>query len=219
MDFQSTRRSNRMKSSPGCLIPGQIMYNLYMQPLPFPMLETERLVLRKITLEDTDALFSLYSSPEVVKFINLEVMERPDQAVELIARFEALRESGQGLRWGVFLLEDNRLIGTCGYKEWDAGRFHAEISYDLAPGNWGSGYMREALVAILDYGFHQMNLRRVEGLVDPADTRSHNLLTGLGFRMEGLLREHDYIKGQFQDDMVFALLHHDWEADNKDQPS
>src|SRR3972149_2413104 len=140
------------------------------------------------------------------------------QALQLIERFEALRESGQGLRWGVFLLEDNRLIGTCGYKEWDAGRFHAEISYDLAPGNWGSGYMREALVAILDYGFHQMNLRRGEGLVDPADTRSHNLLTGLGFRMEGLLREHDYIKGQFQDDMVFALLHHDWEADKKDKP-
>ena len=80
-------------------------------------------------------------------------------------------------------------------------------------------WCRYLAVFDLDYGFHQMNLRRVEGLVDPADTRSHNLLTGLGFRMEGLLREHDYIKGQFQDDMVFALLHHDWEADNKDQPS
>ena len=189
------------------------MYNLPMQPSPFPTLETERLVLRRILSEDAKELFSLYSSPEVVKFIDQDAMTDLDQADELIAKFDELYASGTGLRWGVFLLEDNRLIGTCGYKEWDPDRFHAEISYDLAPGSWGSGYMREALVAVLDYGFHQMNLRRVEGLVDPADARSHNLLTGLGFRMEGVLREHDFIKGQFQDDMVFALLHHDWVED------
>jgi len=191
------------------------MYNLIMQRTPFPTLETERLVLREITQPDANELYALYSSPEVVKYIELAPLANLDQALDLIKRFDRLIESGKGLRWGIFLLEDNQLIGTCGYKEWDTARFRAEVNYALAPTSWGSGYMREALVAVLDYGFHQMNLRRVEGLVDPADTRSHNLLTGLGFRMEGVLREHDFIKGQFQDDMVFALLHHDWEEDNK----
>jgi ribosomal-protein-alanine N-acetyltransferase len=186
-----------------------------MEPKPFPTLETERLTLRRMTQADADGLFVLYARPEVVKFINLEPMGRVEQAKMLITMFEALFESGRGLRWGVFTLEEGHLIGTCGFKEWDPRRFRAEISYDLAPDSWGSGYMREALVAILDYGFHQMKLRRVEGLVDPEDTRSHNLLPGLGFRMEGVLREHDFIKGQFQDDMVFALLHQDWEEDNQ----
>jgi len=185
-----------------------------MQLTPFPALETERLNLRQITREDADDIFALYALPEVVQFINLEPFEKVKQAVALIDSFDALFASGHGIRWGIFTLEENHLIGTCGYKEWDPRRFRAEISYDLAPANWGSGYMREALVAVLGYGFHQMNLRRVEGMVDPLDTRSHNLLTGLGFRMEGVLREHDYIKGAFQDDMIFALLHQDWEKDN-----
>ncbi len=193
------------------------MYNLIMVPNPYPTLETERLLLRRILPDDAGELLNLYASPEVVKFIELAPLANPDQALDLIKKFDRLIESGKGLRWGIFLLEDNRLIGTCGYKEWDTARYRAEVNYALAPGSWGSGYMREALVAILDYGFHVMNLRRVEGLVDPADTRSHNLLTGLGFRMEGVLREHDFVKGQFQDDMVFALLHHDWEEDNKAQ--
>jgi len=193
------------------------MYNLIMVPIPYPTLETERLTLRRILPDDAGDLLDLYSSSEVVKFIELAPLANLDQALGLIKKFDRLIESGKGLRWGIFLLEDNRLIGTCGYKEWDTARFRAEVNYALAPASWGSGYMREALVAILDYGFHVMNLRRVEGLVDPADTRSHNLLTGLGFRVEGVLREHDFVKGQFQDDMVFALLHHDWEEDNRTQ--
>ena len=186
-----------------------------MESKPFPTLETERLSLRQITQADAEGLFELYAKPEVVRFIDQEPMERLDQAKMLISTFEDLFESGRGLRWGVFTLEEGQLIGTCGYKEWYTRRFRAEISYELAPDSWGSGYMREALVAILDYGFHQMKLRRVEGLVDPEDTRSHNLLSGLGFRMEGVLREHDFIKGKFQDDMVFSLLHQDWEDDDK----
>jgi ribosomal-protein-alanine N-acetyltransferase len=182
------------------------MYNLNMVPTPYPTLETERLILRRILPDDAGDLLNLYSSSEVVKYIELAPLANLDQALDLIKKFD---------RWGIFLLEDTRLIGTCGYKEWDTARFRAEVNYALAPSSWGSGYMREALVAILDYGFHVMNLRRVEGLVDPEDTRSHNLLTGLGFRMEGVLREHDFVKGQFQDDMVFALLHDDWEEDNK----
>lgn len=182
----------------------------------FPEFETERLALRQITLQNADDLFALYAEPEVVRYLNLEPLERVAQATAVIQSFDQLYESGQGLRWGVFTLDENHLIGTCGYKAWDAQRFRAEISYDLAPSNWGNGYMREALVAILDYGFHFMNLRRVEGMVDPRDTRSHNLLTGLGFRMEGVLREHDFIKGEFQDDMVFALLHDDWAEENLD---
>jgi ribosomal-protein-alanine N-acetyltransferase len=180
----------------------------------FPELETERLSLRRVDQQDAGELFALYSIPEVVQFINLEPLQRVDQAKALITAFETLFESGKGLRWGVFTLDSGHLIGTCGFKEWDPRRFRAEISYDLAPASWGSGYMREALVAVLDYGFHHMQLRRVEGMVDPRDTRSHNLLSGLGFRMEGILREHDFIKGEFQDDMVFALLHQDWAEDS-----
>ncbi len=181
-----------------------------MDPIPTPALETERLLLRRILPQDAPGVFDLFSQEEVVRFIDIELMNKPEQAEVLIHQFDEVAASGRGVRWGVFSLEDGALIGTCGYHDWDRRRFRAEISYDLSPGCWGRGFMREALTAVLDYGFHQMNLRRIEALIDPADLRSQNLLTGLGFQLEGTLREHDFIKGRFQDDMIFALLHDDW---------
>jgi len=187
-----------------------------MDPKYFPTLETERLLLRRITQQDAADIFDLYSLEEVVRFINIEALSKPEQAEGLIARYDELNASGAGIRWGAFTTEEGKLIGTCGFHDWDARRFRAEISYDLSPTSWGQGYMREALHTILDYGFHKMNLRRVEALVDPADSRSQNLLTGLGFHLEGVLREHDFIKGQFLDDMIFALLHVDWTAEGNE---
>jgi len=190
------------------------MYNNSMDPKYFPTLETERLILRQITKQDIAGIVDLYSQEQVVHFINVEPMTGPEQAEKLIAGYDGLNASGTGIRWGAFTLEDGHLIGTCGYHDWDPRRFRAEVSYDLSPACWGQGYMREALHTILDYGFHQMNLRRVEALVDPADSRSQNLLTGLGFRLEGIMREHDFVKGQFLDDMIYALLHDDWTEKN-----
>lgn len=181
-----------------------------MDAIEVPTLETERLVLRRIIPPDAPGVFDLFAQEEVVRYIDVEVMTRPEQADALIRQFDELAASGRGLRWGAFSLEDGSLIGTCGFHDWDPRRFRAEVSYGLSPCCWGQGYMREALAAVLDYGFLQMNLRRVEALVDPADTRSQNLLTGMGFHLEGILREHDYIKGRFLDDMMFALLHDDW---------
>ncbi len=180
------------------------------QPLPFPVLETERLHLRRLRAEDAPYLLELYSNEEVTRFIEIPVLERLEQAEEIITNMDALYTSGKGLRWGVFTLEDCVFIGTCGYHDWDHKRQRAEISYDLGPHSWGQGYMREALQAVLAFGFNTLKLHRVEALVDPADKRSQNLLYGLGFKLEGVLRDHDFLKGRFQDDMVFALLQQDW---------
>lgn len=178
--------------------------------LPFPTLETERLILRRMQSGDCDGLFDLYSSDEVTRYIEIPTLAQPDQAESIIAELDSLFQDGLGLRWGVFEREEGLLIGTCGYHSWDRKRFRAEMSYDLGPRHWGQGYMREALLAVLNYGFETMLLHRVEALVDPGDTRSQNLLYGLGFKVEGILREHDYLKGRFLDDMVFALLRQDW---------
>lgn len=173
-------------------------------------LETERLILRPLETRDAPGLLALYSMPEVTAYIDVPTMTQPADAEGWIARLTEMQRSGSGLRWGAFDRESGDLIGTCGFHHWDAARFRAEMSYDLSPRYWGQGYMREALQAVLAFGFEQMRLHRVEAMVDPDDTRSQNLLYGLGFKMEGILRDHDYIRGRFQDDMVFALLEGDW---------
>ena len=180
------------------------------QPKPIPELETERLLLRPLTAEDSPELFGLYSDEAVTRFIDIDPMQDVDQARRQVETFNALFEGGRGFRWGVFELEEQRLIGTCGFHDWDHQRARAELSYDLAKRHWGQGYMREALQAAITFGFASMNLNRIEALVDPTDTRSKNLLFGLGFTLEGLLKDHDFLKGQYQDDLVFALLKAEW---------
>lgn len=174
------------------------------------LLETERLILRPLQMGDAAGLLGLYAMPEVTEFTDIPTMKEEAQALRWIEQLNAMRSAGQGLRWGVFDRESGDLIGTCGFHHGDQSRRRAEVSYDLSPRYWGQGYMREALQAVLRYGFEQMRLHRIEALVDPRDTRSQNLLYGLGFKLEGVLRDHDFIKDRFQDDMVFALLEGEW---------
>ncbi len=174
------------------------------------LLETERLVLRPLQPEDAAGLLALYAIPAVTEFTEIPTMTEEAQARRWIEELDDLRRAGRGLRWGVFDRESGGLIGTVGFHHWEQARRRAEVSYDLSPRWWGQGYMREALQAVLQFGFERLNLHRIEALVDPRDTRSQNLLYGLGFKMEGVLRDHDFIKDHFQDDMVFALLEGEW---------
>lgn len=180
------------------------------RPKEFPTLETERLWLRRLTTSDSQELLNLYRDEGVTRFLGIEKMQSIEQAVRLLETLGEQYEQGSGLRWGAFEKEEDLLIGTCGFHDWDHNRSRAELGYDLDQHHWGQGYMREALLAVLGYGFTELRLHRVEALVDPEDTRSQNLLTSLGFQLEGVLRDHDFIKGKFQDDMVFALLHKEW---------
>lgn len=176
----------------------------------FPVLETERLLLRQLSAADAAELLSLYSDEGVTHFLGIETMNNLEEASRLVELFDQQYEQGSGLRWGVFEKEEGMLIGTCGFHDWDHNRSRAELGYDLDKRHWGQGYMREALLAVLGYGFKELKLHRIEAFVDPQDNRSENLLSSLGFQLEGILRDHDFIKGKFQDDLVYALLHKEW---------
>ena len=175
-----------------------------------PILETDRLILRQLTAADSQELLDLYSDEGVTHFLGIDTMKTVEEAARLVEMLDQQHEQGAGLRWGAFEKEEGRLIGTCGYHDWDQRRMRAELGYDLDKRRWGQGYMREALLLVLGYGFKELKLHRIEAFVDPEDRRSQNLLSSLGFQLEGVLRDHDFIKGKFQDDMVYALLHQEW---------
>ncbi len=178
---------------------------------PFPELETERLVLRRITPEDADCLYELYADEQVTRFIDIDTFTSQQQATELLEWLDRFIAGGSGYRWGIYPKETNHLVGTCGYHRWDRANFRAEIGYDLGSDHWGQGYMREALQEVLSYGFAKMGLNRVEALVDLRNIRSQNLLQGMGFRFEGILRQHSYWRGRYFDDMSYSLLRREWD--------
>jgi ribosomal-protein-alanine N-acetyltransferase len=176
----------------------------------FPSLETERLLLRQMTLEDTDFVFRHFSDSTVTQYL----MDEPPvteyaQAQEII-QFYMEPEGKTHNRWGIIRKSGNQLIGTCGYHKWDKRYFRAEIGYDLSPGFWGQGYMTEALRVVISNGFERMRLNRIEALVYIKNDRSIQLLQRLGFKQEGILRDYFYVDGKFYDHYIFALLRREW---------
>jgi len=105
---------------------------------------------------------------------------------------------------------DDELIGICGFNNWSLVHQHAELAYDLAPAYWGRGYMRRAVVAVLDWGFNSVALNRVHAFVMTSNIRSIGLLERCGFIREGTLRELRFARGTPRDFHVYALLAKDF---------
>ena len=178
----------------------------------FPTIETERLILRQMTLEDTDFVFQHFSDSAV----SLYLMDEPPvteyaQAQEII-QFYLEPEEKTHNRWVMVRKSDQQSIGTCGFHKWDKRYFRAEIGYDLSPSFWGQGYMTESLRAVISNGFEQMRLNRIDALVYVENDRSIQLLQRLGFKQEGVLRDYFYLDGKFYDHYLFALLQKEWKS-------
>ncbi|HYF61553.1 MAG TPA: GNAT family N-acetyltransferase [Herpetosiphonaceae bacterium] len=178
----------------------------------FPVLETERFVLRPFTADDTDATFRIMSDPQVTRYFGRFTMTERAHAVERIERIQAAFAERRGIRWAIAPRQGGELIGSCGFWRIDAEHFRAEIGYELAPEVWGRGVMPEALQAALGFGFAKMRLHSVEANIDPANTGSRRVLEKLGFAQEGYFRENYYIpdEDRFSDTATFSLLSGDW---------
>ncbi|MNU55274.1 ribosomal-protein-S5-alanine N-acetyltransferase [compost metagenome] len=156
-----------------------------------PELESSRLRLRK--LEDTDAaqLYKYWGDDEVVRYLNMSRLESVQDTLDMINLLNGLSESEDTLRWGIELKETGILIGSCGFNVWQlAGANRGEIGYDLGVSYWGRGYMPEALLTMIEFGYSVMGLNRIEALVLPENSASRRMLDKLGFQEEGLLREY-----------------------------
>jgi len=178
----------------------------------FPQLKTDRLLLREITLNDVDWYFSQFNKREIVEGSGSPGPKDLDAARSEMELFiTGLFKQGRGFRWGIVLREASDLIGSCGFYNWKRdGLRSASMGYDLDPKYWGQGIMAEAVAEIIRFGFEKMNLNRIECTIMPSNARSIRLVERLGFKQEGLLREHSYFNGKFYDDAVFSLLKREW---------
>jgi ribosomal-protein-alanine N-acetyltransferase len=180
----------------------------------FPVLRTERLVLREFRRSDAQAVFEIFSQDAVTRYHNVETMQSIEQAEELVEARASLFKRGLGVRWGVVLKErGDGVIGSCGYYNLNKTNRSVEIGYDLHPAYWRQGVMTEALRAVIDYGFGEEFcswLYRIEALTYVEHEASAGLLRKLGFQEEGIRREYGYWKGESHDLRSFSLLRRDW---------
>lgn len=172
----------------------------------FPIIETERLILRKLETTDINDLFEILSSERVTKYYGKYPMKNLSEAEDLILKFHKAFYEQKSIRWGIELKETNRVIGTCGFHCWNKNHFRAEVGYELGEAFWNKGYATEAISSILIYGFELMNLKRIEAIVYPENRPSEKLLLNLGFEHEGLLKKYANFRDKQQDLNIFAIF-------------
>lgn len=172
----------------------------------YPVLETERLLLRQLAPADAADLFEYFSQHKVMEYYDLETFKTLEDAQNIINYFNGEFEKGKGFRWALELKSEKKVIGTCGYHNWQREHFRAEIGYELNPKFWRNSYMKEAILPILIFGFESMRLHRVDAFIDPSNISSEKLLQSLNFKDEGTLRDYFFEKGKFVDAKIFGLI-------------
>jgi [ribosomal protein S5]-alanine N-acetyltransferase len=212
---RSTRtRGCKLRLRRTCRGPVSSDVRFRVQPLvPFPAIETDRLVLREIVLSDADALFEIHGDESLMRWFGVDPLKDIAGAEKLVALFASWRaQPNPGTRWGIQLKGEDRLCGTCGLFAWNRAWRKCTIGYELAAFAHGKGLMHEALSSVLEWGFANMELNRVEAQVHPENEASVRSVSRLGFQREGLLRQLGYWRGEYHDMLQYSLLHRDWQA-------
>ncbi|MBS8264286.1 N-acetyltransferase [Mesobacillus boroniphilus] len=174
--------------------------------MEFPVLETDRLILREITTEDAEDLFINFSNVEVMKHYGSEPIENIEEALGLIHSFQIGFNENKGIRWGIQLKNTKRLIGTVGFHAVSTKHRRAEIGYELNQRYWGQGLAKEAIGIAVEYGLKEMELKRIGAVVFLENKNSNELLLKLGFQKEGILRSYMIQSGVSYDTYVYSLL-------------
>ncbi len=176
--------------------------------LPFPILQTQRLILREITEQDLPELFAMRSNPQIMQHIARPLAKTMDDANTLLQIIIAAIHKNEGITWGISEKGNSKLIGTIGFWQIDKTNARAEIGYLLHPGYWRKAYMSEAIQTVLNYGFQTLHFHSVAGCVGLENIASQKTLLKNGFVKEAHFKEDCYFEGKYLDTLVYSIFAH-----------
>lgn len=182
--------------------------------MTFPILpiETERLVLRLLDRADIEAVMAYHALPEVQRYLDWKVRDKAEvrRALEAMRSQRGLNRPGDILTLGVERKSDKALIGQVSLRWHDATAGQAELRFMFSPNYRRQGYAREAVRRALTFGFDEFSFHRVFARCDARNQASARLLRGIGMRLEAHYREHALFKGEWDEELHFAILDREW---------
>jgi ribosomal-protein-alanine N-acetyltransferase len=162
-------------------------------PDKFPLIETERLILREIVVNDRVDMFKNYSDVDVAKWFFQKPLDSIEQVDDVIKVFQDSFSQQSGMTWAIGLKETGKYLGTCGYEKLEINHF-GEIGFDLAKEYWRRGYMSETLKAIINFGFVNMGLLSIIAHTYSTNIAARQLLEKLQFKVDMVKEDaHHYI--------------------------
>ncbi|MBV8364939.1 MAG: GNAT family N-acetyltransferase [Candidatus Eremiobacteraeota bacterium] len=181
------------------------------------MLQTERLIVRQPVIEDAAAIGAFYRgdeahmhefTPATAAMLETEFWK------SLIPQIRDEFDLGQSCRTFLYELDDRTVFGSANLSNIIRGPFQAcYLGYNIDEAHEGRGLMREALQALIGFGFAELQLHRIMANYQPRNARSGGLLKRLGFVIEGTAKEYLRINGVWEEHVLTALTNQAWEAD------
>jgi len=172
----------------------------------FPVLHTDRLILRQPTPQDAPEMLFLRSDPACMQFLDRDPCKTLEEAEAFINIGNEGAKKGNSISWGITLKDSDTLIGSLAFWRIQKEHFRAEIGYVLHPSFQGKGIMTEAIATALNYAFQVMGIHSVEANTNPDNIASRRLLEKLGFIQEALFRQNYYYNGRFLDSAIYSLI-------------
>lgn len=157
-------------------------------------------------------MFDIHTDPDVMRYYGVKPYDTLEKSKKHLDWLTKLHREEIGLRWIITLKDEDTCIGDVGFYDWEKKHSRAEIGYILGKQYWGKGIMTEAIKIALDYGFNEMNLNRIQALIDPRNNASKRVAEKHGFQYEGTFRDYEYEYGDFIDLNMYSVLKREYKA-------
>ncbi|MBR6766603.1 MAG: GNAT family N-acetyltransferase [Clostridia bacterium] len=182
-------------------------YDLYTY---MPDLDTARLRLRKLTMQDAHDIYHYSKDYEVARHVLWDAHRSIGESrayLRFMLRKYRMREPAS---WGIEYLATGEIIGTIGFMWIQTDNASAEVGYSLSRDYWNRGIMTEALKAVIEYGFSALNLNRIEAQHETTNPASGSVMRKCHMQKEGTLRSRLMNKGRYVDVDLYAILRKDY---------
>ena len=179
-----------------------------------PELCTERFILRKMSLDDTDDMFEYSKLPEVTEY--LVWSPHPDKAYtfDYLSYLQCRYNTGDFFDWAIVSKETGKMIGTCGFTRFDFRHDCGEIGYVINPSFKGQGIATEVVGRVIRFGFDELSLNRIECKFIPDNLASRRVMEKNRMTFEGIRRQGMLIKGEYRDVGICSILRREFFENN-----
>jgi RimJ/RimL family protein N-acetyltransferase len=176
--------------------------------------KTERLIVRRFEEDDFDALLAIQSRPDVARWLywGPRSSDEVRRSLEHKRVAATLVDDDDCVSVAVIRKDTGELIGDCSICLRSREHRQGEIGFIIHPDHQGQGFATEAARVLLELCFDDLDLHRVIGRLEARNTASAGVLERIGMRREGHLVENEFVKGEWQSELVYAILQREWRA-------
>lgn len=175
-------------------------------------IDTPRLSLRPLAMDDFDAMYAIHQRTDVARYLYWESHDRAQTKEWLAHRVNQTRfdEVCDLIALAIQRQDTGAVIGWANLRLTSPEHSQGELGYVLHPDHHGQGFATEVAIALLRMGFEGAELHRIHGRCDGRNIGSAKVMERAGMRREAHLRENEFIKGEWTDELVYALLAKEW---------